>query len=71
MSLDHNQEASRLVIFGNVIDDASLIKFSMGYRVVRIIERSAAGAPLEEFPQGSSLRRLQGALDSVLSVRSA
>jgi hypothetical protein len=30
-------------------------------RLIRIDERSAAGDPLEEFPKGNSLWRLQGA----------
>jgi hypothetical protein len=32
------------------------------FRLIRINQRSAACDPLEEFPKGNSLRRLQGAL---------
>jgi hypothetical protein len=52
----------RFVIFGSISDDTSFVHFGMKSRLIRINERSAAGDPLEEFPKGNSLRRLEGRL---------
>jgi hypothetical protein len=59
----------RFIIYGNISNVESFVRFGMGSRLIRINRRSAAGDPLEEFPKGNSLRRLQGASVSALVAR--
>ena len=41
--------------------ETRFVQFGIKSRLIRISERSTAGDPLDEFPKGNSLQRLEGA----------